>query len=95
MIRHKLLLGVILKYTAVVFRLYAPAYIKLSSEGGFFEKAQLTNPLNIITMNERVRDEYKLWKFSDCVIRVVKCSTVTIIVDTYLHIELNSFRAPV
>lgn len=28
-------------------------------------------------------------KLLDCVLEVVKCLTVTIIVDTYLHIELN------
>lgn len=33
--------------------------------------------------------KYKLWKLVDCVFSVVKCLAVTIIVDTYLHVELN------
>lgn len=39
--------------------------------------------------NKEETTKHKLAKFSDCVFGVVKCSTVTIIVDTYLHIELN------
>lgn len=79
MIYYKLLLGVVLKYMAGSLP---------------YASAELFLPLNdFISLRRKSLGTRRKNKLSDCVFRVVKCLTVTIIVDTYSHIELNfSFR---
>lgn len=75
MIYYKLLLGVVLKYMAGSLP---------------YASAELFLPLNdFISLRRKSFGTRRKNKLSDCVFRVVKCLTVTIIVDTYLHIELN------